>query len=116
MPWQPNKKRPASDVGCRAFSCIPPTEAVARAYLTTLNYVRARSRSEELEQVQFFTHLITTLNYVRARSRSEELEQVQLFTHLITTLNYVRARSRSEELEQVQFFTHLITTFLPLMM
>jgi hypothetical protein len=28
--------------------------------MTTLNFVRARSRSEELEQVQFFSHLITT--------------------------------------------------------
>ena len=31
------------------------------AYLTmTLNFVRVRSRSEELERVQFFSHLITT--------------------------------------------------------
>ena len=33
----------------------------------------------------FLYHFLTTLSYARARSRSEDLEQAQVFSHLITT-------------------------------
>ena len=62
----------------------------------------------------FFFYLITTLNFVRARSRSIKHERALLYSHLITTLSFARARSRSEEFEQARFFSHLITTLRPL--
>ena len=39
---------------CKGYS------SVIIYFTTILNFVRARSRSEELEHVQFFSHLITT--------------------------------------------------------